>query len=349
MTLTAFITHLIFALVLVLLSWAVTWLMLRKVSIMDIPNERSSHDIPIPRGGGIAIVITFLVGVIAIAIFADDAHIDKRFFWGFLVSTLVMAAISYYDDMKSYPFQIKLVTHMLAVLLVLAAGIVVDKLSIPPYGMVELGWIGYLITFVWLLGLSNAYNFMDGIDGLAASTAVIVCAFFAWITFHQGSHFIYIVCYSILAGAAGFLYWNRPPAKIFMGDVGSVFLGFVFACMAIIAARYDMSHTSFLVMPLLLFHFIFDTVFTMSRRAVARENITQPHRSHLYQLLVRMGMSHKSVSVLYGVLAVVQGFAAIYMLELSNSSRLLIFLPFILLYALLAYSITAKAKRQGLI
>ncbi|MDQ6955153.1 MAG: glycosyltransferase family 4 protein [Mariprofundaceae bacterium] len=348
MNLLAFITHLIFALLLASMSGFITWWMLKRVKIMDVPNERSSHERPTPSGGGMAIVITFMVGVIAIFVFAD-AHIDRRFFWGFLVSTLAIATISYYDDIKNYSAKIKLVTHFFAVLLVLAAGNVLDELALPVFDSVELGWAGYLLTFFWLLGLSNAYNFMDGIDGMAASMAVITCAFFGWITFHQGSHVIYIVCYSILAGAAGFLFWNRPPARIFMGDIGSAFLGFTLACMAIIADRYDMSHTSFLVVPLLLFHFIFDTSFTMCRRALHGENITQAHRTHLYQLLVRMGMSHASVTGSYCLLGIIQGFAAISMMELADEQKLWMFLPFLLLYSLLAREIISRAKRLAII
>jgi len=349
MVISVLITHLMFALLLAVLSWGITWWMLHRVAIMDVPNERSSHEIPTPRGGGVSIVVTFMVGVIAIFMFADKAHIDHRYFWGFLVSSVTMAWISFYDDIKDYPAHIKLLTHILAIIVVLGSGIVIDQISIPFIGEVEIGWFGYVGTFIWLLGLSNAYNFMDGIDGMAASTAVIVCAFFGWIAFHQGSHFIYIVSYTILAGSAGFLFWNRPPARIFMGDIGSIFLGFVLACMAVIADRYDMSHTSILVMPLLLFHFIFDTVVTMARRVFYGENITQAHRTHLYQLLVRMGMTHRAVAGSYCLLAILQGFAAISMLEVYDSTRLLMFVPFVLLYSLLAYEITNRARQQGLI
>jgi len=364
MKISILLTHFMFALVLGLLSWGITWWMLHRVAIMDMPNERSSHDMPVPRGGGVSIVATFLVGVIFIFVFAD-AHIDQRFFWGFLISTVAIAVVSFYDDIKNYSAKIKLTTHFVAILLVLAAGNVLHELELPhlnlmhdfsvlalskmDFGKMELGWVGYALTFIWLLGMSNAYNFMDGIDGLAASTAVIVCAFFGWITFHQGSHFVYIVSYTILAGAAGFLYWNRPPARIFMGDVGSVFLGFVLACLAIIAARYDMSQTSFLVMPLLLFHFIFDTAFTMCRRGMAGENIMQAHRTHLYQLLVRMGNSHASVTGMYCLLGVAQGFTAIWMVHMDSDMMILVFVPFTVIYTLFAYAIIVRAKKHGII
>lgn len=343
-----FLTHVAFALFLMLISWISTWWMV-KVAILDIPNERSSHRKPTPRAGGISIVITFIVGICIIFLVADKAQIKQQYFFGFLFSAAVMALISFYDDIKSYSFKIKLLTHILAIIVLLFSGIVIDAMAVPFFGVVKLGLCGYFLTFLWVLGLSNAYNFMDGIDGLAASTAVIVCAFFGWITFHQGSHFIYIVCYTILSGAGGFWFWNRSPAKIFMGDVGSIFLGFVFACMAILADRYDLSHTSILVMPLLMLHFIFDTVFTMVRRQLAGEDITQAHRTHLYQLLVRMGLSHQEVAHWYGLLAILQGLAAVSMLELVGDMRLFIFVPFIFAYTLIAYKIISKARSLDII
>lgn len=349
MSIVVLLTHLTFALLLGLVSWGITWWMLQRVRIMDVPNARSSHERPTPRGGGVSIVLTFVIGIIGIFLFADQAYIEDQYFLAFLISAIVMSLISFYDDIKNYPFHIKLITHLFAIFIVLISGLVIDAMAIPFIGVVELGWVGYVLTFIWLLGLSNAYNFMDGIDGLAASTAVIVCAFFGWITFHEGSHFIYIVSYTIVAGAGGFLFWNRPPARIFMGDIGSVFLGFVLASMAIIADRYDMSHTSILVMPLLLLHFIFDTAFTMGRRALAGENITQAHRSHLYQLLVRIGMSHRRVTCLYATFAISQGAAAVLMVNAAGEVRLLIFIPFLLVYSALTYMLVVEAKARNLL
>jgi UDP-N-acetylmuramyl pentapeptide phosphotransferase/UDP-N-acetylglucosamine-1-phosphate transferase len=345
----ALISHLLFAGGLVIISAGLTWWMLHRVRIMDIPNSRSSHARPTPRGGGIAIVISFLLGIVAIDLLGDKTQISQRYFWGFLLSTLTIVSISLYDDMTGKSALVKLVTQVLAIIFVLFFGVVIDQVDLPWLGITELGWIGYPVTFFWLLGLTNAYNFMDGIDGLAAGAAVIVCVFFAYITLSQGSLFIYIVTYAVLAGALGFLFFNFPPAKIFMGDVGSAFLGFAFAVMAIMAARYDHSHTSFLVMPLLLLHFIFDTVFTMGRRILAGENPTHAHRTHLYQLLVRMGLSHRAVTLIYCALGILQGFAAIAMIHVYGGQRLFFFIPFLLIYTVAAWFIYRRAKSELII
>ncbi|OHE23957.1 MAG: UDP-phosphate alpha-N-acetylglucosaminyl 1-phosphate transferase [Syntrophus sp. RIFOXYC2_FULL_54_9] len=350
MTLSAFLTHLAFAFSLVILSIVITRLMISRIRILDIPNERSSHDNPIPKSGGIAIVATFFIGVVIVAIVAETTMINRVYFYGFAISALLIAAISLYDDMKNKPFLMKLLTQIVAVAVVLAAGIVIDKINIPFSGDVQLGWLGYPVSFLWILGLTNAFNFMDGLDGLAGGVALIASLFFCAITFLQGSLFVYIISYTIIAGTMGFLIYNFPTARIFMGDVGSAFLGFTFAVLAIVAARYDRSHTSFFVMPLLLFHFIYDTAFTFSRRLLSRQKVTEAHRTHLYQLFQRLGYNHPTVAVFHYGLSLLQGVAAVLMVNApGDSRRLLFFAPFIAVEVIYSYIIIKSAKKAGLL
>jgi len=343
------LSQLIFTVSLVGLSAVVTYFMLHRVQIMDQPNARSSHTRPVPRSGGISIVAAFLVGIAAIYAWGDQVQITRLYFVGFVTSALCIAAISFYDDITNQPHMIRLCAQIIAAVVVLACGIVVDELALPWLGAVKLGWTGYAISFAWVVGLTNAYNFMDGLDGLAAGIAVIVCVFFAYITFQQGSHFIYITSYTILAGALGFLLFNFPPARIFMGDVGSAFLGFVFSVMAIVAVRYDHSHTSFLVMPLLLFNFIYDTAFTFFRRLRSGEKITEAHRTHLYQLCNRLGWSHRQVSFSQYGMCIAQGCAAIWMVQTPGGNGALAFIPFLILYAVYSNIVMRKARQAGLL
>jgi len=349
MTLTAFLTHLLFAIGLSGLSFALTRFMLVRVRVMDLPNDRSSHTLPTPKSGGIAIVATFLIGVVVIFLFADKSLIRQDYFLGFVVSALLIAGISLYDDVHDKPFIIKLVTQFLAVFLVLAFGIVIDQIALPFVGLIALGGWGFPLSFLWIIGLTNAFNFMDGLDGLAGGTAVIASAFFCVITFSQGSTFVYITCYALVAGAFGFLIYNFPPARIFMGDVGSTFLGFTFAVLAIIAARYDHSHTSFMVMPLLLFNLIYDTFFTFMRRLFAGERVIDAHRTHLYQLFNRLGYSHRTVSLFHYALCVLQGAAAVWMVNIPGAERTLVFIPFLLFQLLYSWIIISRARNAGLL
>lgn len=349
MTLAAFLTHLAFATGLFVLSTALTCLMLYRVQIMDLPNERSSHSAPTPKSGGISIVCTFLVGAAFIFFVGEKTRIREDYFIGFVFSAVLIAAISLFDDVRRRPFSAKLGTQLFAVFLVLAFGIVIDQLTMPHFNVVTLEWWGYPLTCLWIMGLTNAYNFMDGLDGLAGGVAVIVSAFFCAITFGQGSNFVYITSYTLLAGALGFLVYNFPPARIFMGDVGSAFLGFSFAVLAIIAARYDQSHTSFLVMPLLLFNFIYDTFFTFVRRLLRGERVLEAHRTHLYQLLNRAGWSHRAVTLFHYGVCVLQGIAAIWMVSIGGSQRMLVFVPFLVFQAIYTIVVIRRAKAAGLL
>lgn len=341
--------HLLFAVVIFVISTVATMLLVRYLNVLDIPNERSSHARATPRGGGTAIVIAFLIGISLIHLIGDKTPIYTTYFLGFLIASFVIAAISLYDDINRCSFKIKLGGQLLAIAIAMLAGIVIDKANLPWLGEVQLGWWAYPLTFLWMLGLTNAYNFIDGLDGIAAGTAVIAAIFLSLISFQQGSLFIYLAALTLGAASFGFLVHNLPPARIFMGDVGSTFLGLVFAVMAIIAARYDHSHTSLFVVPLLLFHFIFDTAFTFLRRLFAGEQVFLPHRTHLYQLLHRLGYSHGKVTLVYSALAVIQGVSVLGMMRMVGEVRMLAFMPFFIVYSAAAYWLIQKAKSRQLL
>ncbi len=303
---------------------------------LDLPNQRSSHSEITPRSGGVAIVVTFCLGMLMIYFFGDRTHISLTCMVTFFLASLSIALISFLDDLKARQPLLRLAVMVGAACLVMWGGIVLDRLYLPGLGQLSFGIFAYPLTFIWILGLTNAVNFMDGLDGLVGGCAAIAALFFLGITLAHGSTFVYITTYTILAGTLGFLVLNFPPARIFMGDVGSVFLGFVFAVLAIIAARYDHSHTSFLVMPLLLFNIIFDTFFTFLRRLFRGENVLEAHRTHLYQLLQQAGLSHLQVSLIHYGFCLLQGFAALYMVTIQGSARLYVFLPFLLLHSFYA-------------
>jgi UDP-GlcNAc:undecaprenyl-phosphate GlcNAc-1-phosphate transferase len=349
MDLLKFLSHLAFAGTIFLCSAALTYVMARYVRVMDVPNDRSSHSLPIPKSGGFAFVFTFVIGSVIIYFVADVARIDDRYFWGYVISAVLLAIVSFVDDVTQKTFVVKVLTQMLCVGVVLASGVILRRLAIPYWGEVELGSVGYVLTFLWILGLTNAYNFMDGLDGLAAGVAVIAAGFLCAIALEQKSAFVYISSYVLLAGAAGFLIFNFPPAKIFMGDIGSAFLGFTFATLAVIGSSLDLGRLSFYIVPMLLFHFIFDTFFTFTRRLARGEKVLRAHRTHLYQLLNRTGYSHRAVSLFHYAVSVAQGFAAFISIDLAADRRLLVFIPFLLFEIVYARWVLSRATRMGLI
>jgi len=345
----AFLTHLAFAAAIFIVSVALTWFMMRRVRILDMPSERSSHFRPVPKSGGVAIVAAFALAALVIYFVADIARIDDRHFWGFLVTALLLAIVSFVDDINQKSFFAKVGTQTLCVIVMLVFGVVVTRLWIPLAGEVQLGWTGYVLTFLWIIGLTNAYNFMDGLDGLAGGVALIAAVFLCALALSQRSLYVYVTSYALIASVAGFLVFNFPPARIFMGDVGSAFLGFAFATLAVIGANLDQGHLSFYVVPMLLFQFIFDTVMTFVRRLIAGEKVHLAHRTHLYQLLNRMGHSHRTVSLFHYAVAVAQGLGAFVLVELEPRHRILAFIPFLLSNGLYAHWVLRRARAMRLV
>lgn len=287
--------------------FAVRWLAL-KHRIMDIPNERSSHDRPIPLGGGMTIVVLTLAGVIVCGYGLLDSSWDWSEILVYVVGAFIIASSSLVDDIRSLPNRVRFASHSLGAILVIWGFGYWDTISLPFLGQLHLGWFGIPITFFWIVGLINAYNFMDGIDGIAGGQAIVAglgWAFFGWINEQTMVGLIGLI---LASSSLGFLFHNWPPARIFMGDVGSAFLGFNFAVLSIAAAQSVPRMELFGV--LLVWPFVFDTFFTFFRRLRSGENIFSAHRSHLYQRLVIIGYKHSSVTLLYIGLALIGLFLA---------------------------------------
>lgn len=348
MTLEVLLSHFAFGLALFLLSAALTWYASRRLRVMDVPNERSSHARPVPKSGGVAIVSTFVGGLVVLYLVADIARIEERYYLGFLSCIVLLAAVSFVDDVNQSSYLAKLTVQLLCAGAVVAAGFTVDRLWVPFLGEMPLGWLAFAVTFVWVVGLTNACNFMDGLDGLAAGVAAIAGCFLGAIAYTQQSYFVYAVSYAMVASALGFLVFNFPPARIFMGDAGSTFFGFTFATLAVIGAHLDRGHLSFYVVPLLLFQFIFDTFFTFVRRLARGKPVHLAHRTHLYQLLQRTGFSHRAVALLHYGMALAQGAGAVILVQLPPAQRPLVFVPFFVLNAAYAAWVMRRAYRAGL-
>ncbi len=345
----ALLTHILFGTVLTILSAGLTYLLMTRVRLIDYPNHRSSHSVPVPQSGGIAIVITFFVGIAVAYLVGEESKIQEPYFVGFVFSAIAITIVSFVDDAAGVSFSTKLATQLVCAIVCLAFGLVIDQVPIPYYGYVSLGWFGYPLTLLWIVGMTNAFNFMDGLDGLAAGTAVIACSFFAVISANAGSNFVYLHSYVILAAALGFLFYNRPPARVFMGDIGSQFLGFTLAILSVIGLQYDSAHVSFLVMPLLFFNFVWDTLFTLGHRIRRGQPVTKAHREHLYQLTNQMGRSHRWVTLFHYGVAAAQGIGALILVSIPGDARLLVFMPYIAFQLAYTIWIYRRAKSRGLL
>ena len=347
MTLLAFLRHLAFVGALALVSAMVVAAML-SARVMDVPNARSSHARPTPKGGGVGIVVAFMLGITVLYGYADFSRIADPYFRGVILAALAIAVVAFLDDLKNWPFAVKLAAQTLAALAAAGTGLYVRVLHFPYTGPVDLGWVGFALTLGWILFATNAMNFIDGLNGLAAGTAFVACGFLAWLAANQGAWFVYFAALLLAGGLAGFLPFNFPRARIFMGDVGSQFCGFVLAVLGVAAARFEQVELSFLLVPALLSGVLFDVAFTLLRRALAGERLTEAHRGHLYQVAQRAGVDARLVAVLHWGFAAIGGVWCLGFV--AAPSRLKPELPLLLLLpqgVWLAYVIV-RARRAGI-
>ncbi len=339
--------HLAFAGALALLSALVVRLMIA-FPILDHPDPRKAHTRPTPKGGGLGIVVAFLAGMLVLFGIARSARLADPQFLGVILAAAAIAAVALADDMRDFRFTVKLAAQTLAALVALGSGLSLTRLALPYVGPVDLGWLGPALTLFWIVACTNAVNFMDGLDGLVGGALLIACGALAIIAAGQGGWFVYVACLFLAAGLVGFLPFNLHPARIFMGDVGSQFCGFVLAVLAVASARFDTAQLSFLLVPLLLFGLLFDTGFTLLRRAAAGERLSAPHRTHLYQLAQRSGVPVRSVAALHwGFVAFHAGLAALF-LNLTPWAKPLVVLPALAVQLAWLAHVARRLRRAGL-
>ena len=271
----------------------------RRRAVVDVPNHRSSHDRPTPTGGGLAIVGLCLTGLL-VAGTCGLVELNRQWI-GYMVAASLIASVSWIDDLRSLSSRLRLAVHVLAASIFLACGPCWECIELPWLGTIQFEYWGVLLSFLWLVGMTNAYNFMDGLDGLAAGQATVAAV--AWLLLGglTGQPAIGLIGLLLLAGSTGFLIHNWPPARMFMGDVGSTFLGFTFAATGIMATQQHPRLATAAV--LVVWPFVFDAGTTFLSRLVRRENVFMAHRSHLYQRLAGTGWPAYKILLLYSGLS----------------------------------------------
>ncbi len=260
-------------------------------SVIDIPNERSSHTAPMPRGGGLAVCVVFLA---VITILGVSGWLPLRSVMAFAGGGLMVSVIGWIDDRGFISTGWRAFVQVIAAILALGClgGLAEIDVGI---ATLHLGWFGSILGVITIVWLINLYNFMDGIDGLAGIQSVCAAGMGAMLFAMKGYWGLSAACALLAAACSGFLVWNWSPAKIFMGDVGSYFLGYTFAVLAFLGE--STAELPALVWCILLGIFVWDTTFTLLRRVFAGEAWHRPHRTHAYQRLVQLGFSHRQVAV----------------------------------------------------
>nr|WP_315412426.1 glycosyltransferase family 4 protein [uncultured Pseudomonas sp.] len=265
-------------------------------SLLDIPNDRSSHVVPTPRGGGVAIVLSYLVALVFL--FAGGL-ISPTLFTALGGAGLVTAIVGFLDDHGHIAARWRLLAHLGAALW--AVSWTGGLPAITLYGFnIYLGWVGNLLAVIYLIWMLNLYNFMDGIDGIAGIEVITVClsaGLLYWLNDNSVQGWPLI---TLASCGAGFLLWNFPPAKIFMGDAGSGFLGVTLGILSLQAAW--ISPEMFWAWLILLGAFIVDATFTLLRRLIRGDKVYEAHRSHAYQFASRLVGKHLPVTMAVGMI-----------------------------------------------
>lgn len=305
-----------------------------KLGAIDKPDQRKVHHQTMPRLGGLAIFLAFMI-VTLISSWGNAA------FYGILAGGLIVFLVGMLDDMYQLSPWVKLLGQCLAAAVAMYFGVIVHFVTNPFDGLLALGYLSLPLTFLWIVGVTNAINLIDGLDGLAGGVSAIAAATMGIVSLLHGQTAVAITAFILVAAIAGFLPYNFHPARTFMGDGGSNFLGFVLACLAIMGTAKSAALISLFVPIVILGIPIFDTFFAIIRRIYKRAPIFMPDKDHLHHRLMALGMSHRrSVLIIYGISAFFGGVAVTLSFITSPKASLLL--------ALLLLAIVIGADRIGM-
>ena len=297
-----------------------------KVGAIDVPKDaRRVHKHPIPRLGGLAMFIGFLLAVV---LFAD---IDRQT-EGILLGSIVIVILGVIDDIMPLPALLKFGVQIIAALIAVYFGVVIEIVSNPNvFSSVEYvflnGW-SIPLTVIWIVAITNSVNLIDGLDGLAAGVSAIASITMLVVAVVLGSGNVAVILAALTGACIGFLPYNFNPAKIFMGDTGALFLGYVLATLSVTGLFKFYAIISFAVPILALALPLFDTVFAFSRRLLKGQNPMAPDRGHFHHRLLDMGLSQKQVvAILYSISAVL-GLAAVVITTSGEIKAIILILAF---------------------
>ncbi len=269
---------------------------------VDKPNHRKVHQHVMPRLGGLAIYIAFLSGYLVFNLRATVTQEAVSFLDAYFISSFIIVVTGILDDMFELPAKPKFLAQLIAALVMVLFGkLMITSIYLPFLPVIDLGWLASVITVLWIVGITNSINLIDGLDGLSAGISAISFATMAILAGFQGETFVALMCCLLLGSTLGFLVHNFHPAKIFMGDTGSLFLGFSVAVFSLLGYK-NAAFVSFLVPIVVLSIPIFDTIWAIVRRTIKGQSPFKPDRGHVHHKLLDRNLGHvKSVLVLYAI------------------------------------------------
>lgn len=323
-----------------------------KIGAIDIPKDsRRVHKTPVPLIGGLAIYVSFTLTVLAymsIKGFPDGS--EKRIL-GLLLGGTFITVFGFIDDIRPLNPKIKLLLQMTGAIILVSFGITIKFVTNPfnrLTGIADIGFLSVPATIFWIVGVTNAFNLIDGLDGLAAGVAGISCITLFIISVLNGRSNAALLT-AVLAGSAiGFLPYNFNPAKIFMGDTGAQFLGFILAAISIEGAIKSAAAIAITVPVLALGLPIYDTLMAIVRRSLNRQPVMQGDREHIHHKLLDLGLSQKQAVLVMYIISGILGLSAIFATELSTVQSFFVLISVLCLVVVLSKEagLLKKKKRE---
>ncbi|HTI73184.1 MAG TPA: MraY family glycosyltransferase [Candidatus Limnocylindria bacterium] len=300
------------------------------IGAVDLPNARKIHQKPMPRLGGFAVFFGFLLPWAGLYLLRNQVSFIfqeyEKLFAGLIAGTTAMFSLGVYDDSKGANPAMKLAVQAFTALCLYVAGYRIVSVSIPFGGALELGWFALPVTMFWIVGVTNAINLLDGIDGLVSGVTFITAMSLAVINVMSGNVLLALLTLCLAGACLGFLPFNHYPARIFLGDSGSLTIGMVLACISVLTlfrfAPYQGTASSLITVPFLLFGIpIFDTIRVMLKRFRRGVSIFQPDKTHVHHRLLSMGMSQKHAAWLLYFVAAALGGTSIFLTRLEAGQQ----------------------------
>ncbi|HHY74215.1 MAG TPA: undecaprenyl/decaprenyl-phosphate alpha-N-acetylglucosaminyl 1-phosphate transferase [Bacillus bacterium] len=306
------------------------------IGAVDKPNHRKVHQKIMPRLGGLAIYISMLIGF-AIAKPVDD----DIAMWPIILGATIIVITGIFDDRFEISPKVKLFGQILAAGVVIYAGVQVSSINLPFDVSINLGYFSIPFTLLWIVGITNAINLIDGLDGLAAGVSSIVLITISAMAMFMGDAFAATLGLILLGSTLGFLIYNFHPAKIFMGDTGALLLGFMISVISILGFKSIAVYS--LILPIIILGVpISDTLFAIIRRIVNKKPLSAPDKSHLHHCLLRLGFSHRKTVLIIYAMSAFFGIAAV---MLSHSTLWVA----TLIIAVVLLTVQLVAERVGLV
>lgn len=306
-----------------------------RLGAIDQPDKRKVHQTAMPRMGGLAIFLAFIIVMLGLVKVSGP-------FTGIVIGASIVFIVGLLDDIYQLSAWVKLLGQIIAASVAIYFGVVIHFVNNPFDGLLALGYLSLPLTFLWIVGITNAINLIDGLDGLAAGVSSIAAITMAIVALMQGQTMVAITAFVLVASTLGFLPYNFHPARTFMGDSGSNFLGFTLACLAVTGVAKSTAIISLLLPIVILGIPIFDTFFAIFRRIYKKAPIFMPDKDHLHHRLLKLGFQHQTtVLIIYGISGFF-GLTAVALCWFNNPKATLIL-------ALLLLLVVIGANRIGML